>query len=90
MIASINPASGEELVTFDAYDADRVDALLTAAAVAQSNWRWTEVSERTDLLTSLAETLRSRKPELAALDHQRDGQAADRGGRRDREVRDHL
>ena len=67
MIASINPASGEELVTFDAYDADRVDALLTAAVVAQSNWRWTEVSDRTDLLTSLADTLRSRKPELAAL-----------------------
>ncbi|WP_405069049.1 aldehyde dehydrogenase family protein [Kribbella sp. NBC_01510] len=67
MIASINPASGEELVTFDAYDADRVDAMLTAAAVAQGNWRWTEVSERTDLLTALADTLRSRKPELAAL-----------------------
>ena len=67
MIASINPASGEELVTFDAYNADRLDAMLTAAVVAQSNWRWVEVSERTDLLTSLADTLRSRKPELAAI-----------------------
>ena len=67
VIASINPATGEELVTFDAYDADRVDRLLTAAVVAQSNWRWTEVSERADLLTPWPTRCGSRKAELAAL-----------------------
>ncbi|MEV0804221.1 aldehyde dehydrogenase family protein [Kribbella sp. NPDC050281] len=67
MIVSINPASGEQLATFDPYDADRVDRMLTAAVVAQSNWRWSEVQRRTELLESLAGTLRDRKAELAAL-----------------------
>ncbi|MEU4191297.1 aldehyde dehydrogenase family protein [Kribbella sp. NPDC026611] len=67
MIASINPATGEHLATFDPYDDDRVDRLLAAAVVAQSNWRWSSTGRRTDLLTALAGTLRGRKAELAAL-----------------------
>jgi succinate-semialdehyde dehydrogenase/glutarate-semialdehyde dehydrogenase len=64
VIASINPATGEELATFVPSDPDR---LLTAAVVAQSNWRWTGIAERTDLLRSLAGVLRKRKPELATV-----------------------
>jgi succinate-semialdehyde dehydrogenase / glutarate-semialdehyde dehydrogenase len=67
VIASINPATGEELAGFDAYDADRTDRLLAAAVLAQSNWRLTGLDRRTDLLGSIAGTLRNRKAELAAL-----------------------
>jgi len=67
VIASINPATGEQLATFDPYDSERVDHLLAAAVVAQSNWRWSEVRQRAELLESLAATLRARKAELAAL-----------------------
>ncbi|MFC6160052.1 aldehyde dehydrogenase family protein [Kribbella jiaozuonensis] len=67
MIASINPATGEQLAGYEPYDSDRVDRLLGAAAVAQSNWQHTEVGERAELLRTIASTLRARKSELAAL-----------------------
>jgi succinate-semialdehyde dehydrogenase/glutarate-semialdehyde dehydrogenase len=67
VIASINPATGEQLATFEPYDADRVDRLLSAALLAQSNWRLTPVGERTALLQSVADTLRARKDGLAHL-----------------------
>ncbi|MEV5965083.1 aldehyde dehydrogenase family protein [Kribbella sp. NPDC051952] len=62
MIASINPATGEHLTSFDVSAPE-----LGAAVVAQRNWRSTKIGERTDLLRSLAGVLRTRKPELAEL-----------------------
>jgi succinate-semialdehyde dehydrogenase/glutarate-semialdehyde dehydrogenase len=67
VIASINPATGEQLAGFEAYDSGRLDRLLDAAVIAQSNWQSTEVGDRAELLRNLASTLRARKTELAAL-----------------------
>ncbi|HET6740777.1 MAG TPA: aldehyde dehydrogenase family protein [Kribbella sp.] len=67
MIASINPATGERLAAFEPYDRDRVDRLLDAALLAQGNWRFTAVDERTLLLQSIADTLRARSAGLADL-----------------------
>jgi succinate-semialdehyde dehydrogenase/glutarate-semialdehyde dehydrogenase len=64
VISSTNPATGELLETFEAVEPN---ALLDAAVFAQGNWRQTDVDRRTDLLLSLAEQLRKRRPELAAL-----------------------
>jgi succinate-semialdehyde dehydrogenase/glutarate-semialdehyde dehydrogenase len=67
VIASINPATGEQLASFEPYDAGDVDRLLSAALLAQSNWRLTDIGARTALLQSIADTLRIRKDGLAHL-----------------------
>ena len=67
MIASINPATGEQLAGYEPYDSNRVDRLLGAAVVAQSNWKHSEIADRAELLRTIASRLRGRRSELAAV-----------------------
>jgi succinate-semialdehyde dehydrogenase/glutarate-semialdehyde dehydrogenase len=67
VIASINPATGEQLAAFEPYDQEHVDQLLDAAQLAQSNWRRASIDDRTALLQSIADTLRARRDGLAHL-----------------------
>jgi succinate-semialdehyde dehydrogenase / glutarate-semialdehyde dehydrogenase len=67
MIRSVNPATGEQLATFDTDSAESVDRGLTAAVAAQARWRQVPVEERTLLLRAIATTLRDRSAELARL-----------------------
>ncbi|HEX8300810.1 aldehyde dehydrogenase family protein [Sphingomonas sp.] len=67
MITSLNPATGEQLASFDAHMPDEVEARLVGAARAQADWRWRPVTERSALLRRLAELLRTEKLALAAL-----------------------
>jgi succinate-semialdehyde dehydrogenase/glutarate-semialdehyde dehydrogenase len=67
MIRSINPATGEQLATFDPDSDQSVDERLTTATLAQAAWRQTPVGERTELLRRLAKTLRDKSADLALL-----------------------
>ena len=67
MIRSINPFTGAEIARFEAHTPDHVDAMLSAATVAQSGWRLRSVVERTSLLRGMAQVLRAGKARYAEL-----------------------
>jgi succinate-semialdehyde dehydrogenase/glutarate-semialdehyde dehydrogenase len=67
MIFSRNPATGDVVATFDAYDDSRIDNALARAADAQRGWRKRTVRERSALLTAVAILLRERKARYAAV-----------------------
>jgi succinate-semialdehyde dehydrogenase/glutarate-semialdehyde dehydrogenase len=67
MISTINPATGEQLETFDAHTEAQVDAALTAAAQAQRSWRLVPVEDRVQILRNTAKVLREGKSEYARL-----------------------
>lgn len=64
---SINPANGDTLKLFEAWDAPRLELALQQAANAVPAWCATSVDERADLLKKLAQCLSARKEELALL-----------------------
>ena len=45
-IASVNPATGETLISFEPHTAGEIDGILTAAAIAQSAWARTTLEQR--------------------------------------------
>lgn len=67
MIATLDPATGEQLARFDVHSPAEVDARLGRAARAQAQWRLRPATERAALLPRLAALLRSEKQALAAL-----------------------
>src|SRR5688572_8992651 len=67
MIRSVNPATGEQLATFEPDSDQSVDERLTTATKAQEAWRRTPVGERTELLRRIAKTLRDKSTDLALL-----------------------
>ncbi|HET6970627.1 MAG TPA: NAD-dependent succinate-semialdehyde dehydrogenase [Phenylobacterium sp.] len=67
MIASVNPATGEEISRFEPHSARDVDAALAAAAAAQAAWGARPVAARLPLLRRLAETLRAGRDRYARL-----------------------
>jgi succinate-semialdehyde dehydrogenase / glutarate-semialdehyde dehydrogenase len=64
-LTAINPTDGSELGRFDELSPDQVSAAIDRAHAAFLEWRERPLSERCDLLRSLAATLRSNKTELA-------------------------
>jgi succinate-semialdehyde dehydrogenase/glutarate-semialdehyde dehydrogenase len=68
-----NPADGSHLGSYEEHSEAQIDQALDLAHNAFQAWRSRPVAERADLLTSLAATLRSRKPELALLASQEMG-----------------
>lgn len=65
--ASTNPFTGEVLARFDYATDEAVDAALTTASDAFSEWAATPIAERAALLHTAAELMRERHVELAEL-----------------------
>jgi succinate-semialdehyde dehydrogenase / glutarate-semialdehyde dehydrogenase len=64
-IATINPANGELLQSFEPYDAAGVESRLAAAATAAPQWARSSFTERARLLTTVAELLEAELPDIA-------------------------
>lgn len=64
--ATVNPATGQTLATYDLLEAPEVEAALAEAHRAQRGWGRRSVEERTEPLSALGNLLRERKAELAA------------------------
>jgi hypothetical protein len=66
-IASINPATGEKLKQFSAFDDAEIEKRLARADEAFRKYRRTSFTERSDLLENLAELLFQEKETLAEI-----------------------
>ena len=66
-IATINPATGEALQTFDELSEQQLEQKLQLAADAFRNYRHTTFRERSEWITKAAEILEAEKPTLARL-----------------------
>ena len=64
-IASINPATGETLRTFDAHSPEEVERRVARAADFFSRWRLTSFAERAARMNRAAQVLEARKTEWA-------------------------
>jgi succinate-semialdehyde dehydrogenase/glutarate-semialdehyde dehydrogenase len=62
---SVNPATGENLATYDTWDPDTLNKALQAVAAANGQWAATALDTRRDLMRKAAEQLRSDKAQLA-------------------------
>ena len=66
-IASVNPATGELLESFEPFDAAAVESRLARAAAAAPRWAATGIGERARLLVTAAELLEGELPDVAHL-----------------------
>jgi succinate-semialdehyde dehydrogenase/glutarate-semialdehyde dehydrogenase len=66
-IATINPATGETIRTFDAFDTAEIDRRIARAADAFRSWRSVPLRVRTGAVARLGELLDSEKQRLGAL-----------------------
>ncbi len=66
-IATINPANGARVRTFDAYDDASVERALADAATAAHRWRAVPVAERAAVVARAATLLDERRDSYAAL-----------------------
>ncbi|MGW1230085.1 NADP-dependent succinic semialdehyde dehydrogenase [Streptomyces sp. NPDC002530] len=64
-IATVNPANGETLRTFDALDADGIEQRLAAAEAARRAYRTTPFGERSRLLNRVADLLDEDREDIA-------------------------
>lgn len=65
MPSTVNPTTGEHLAHFELHTPAHVDAALTAADRAQSEWRRLPVAHRAKLLVGMARELRAGKERFA-------------------------
>ncbi len=66
-IASVNPATGEELKTFDALTEEEVDRKIAIAADTFREYRETPLEERARMMSRAAEILEERTEELGRI-----------------------
>jgi succinate-semialdehyde dehydrogenase/glutarate-semialdehyde dehydrogenase len=66
-IATVNPATGELLESFEPYDDDAVEARLATAADCAREWAATSFAERSRLLLTAAELLEGEVPDIAQI-----------------------
>jgi succinate-semialdehyde dehydrogenase/glutarate-semialdehyde dehydrogenase len=66
-IASVNPATGETVRTFEAHGLGAIDEMLNRAQEAFLAWRKRPLAERTRVVDRAAEVLARRREELGAL-----------------------
>ena len=64
-IATVNPATGELLETFEPLDADALEARLAVAAAGAEVWAASTFEERSRLLVTAAELLEGEVPDIA-------------------------
>ena len=67
MFETVNPATGDPLQSYPEHDQQEVSWRLARAWSGWESWRETPYAQRADLLRSVAEGLRTRKEDLAAL-----------------------
>lgn len=67
MFRSINPANGQEIATYPELSSPEIEHKLTTAEKAFAHWRTTDLSERTALLSRIADVFDRRKDELARM-----------------------
>jgi succinate-semialdehyde dehydrogenase/glutarate-semialdehyde dehydrogenase len=67
MFSSVNPATGEEIATYPELSPAEVNAKLDTAMAAFRKWRVTDLSERTELLTKIADRFEAEKERLARM-----------------------
>src|SRR5436190_8315271 len=66
-VTTINPATGENLASYEETSPEALDATLDQAHVAAAIWRATAAGERADALRRFAAVLREEREELASL-----------------------
>jgi len=66
-IASVNPANGQQIKTYDEMTPEQVSAAVVQAHDAWKSWRKTSFAERGRLMKRAGEILRQRKEEFARL-----------------------
>src|SRR6478609_9781874 len=66
-VVTRNPATGEELASYDAHDEAGVEAALAATYAASSVWAATSLDDRLTLLRGVGKLLTERREEYAAL-----------------------
>jgi len=66
-ITTVDPATGQNLATYEVHGPQAIDEALTRAATAYRAWRNVPLAQRSGLLRAAASDLRARKAELAAL-----------------------
>jgi succinate-semialdehyde dehydrogenase/glutarate-semialdehyde dehydrogenase len=66
-VSSINPATGEEIGSYELYNEKQVDKALVQAHKAFGEWRKMNYKERGTVLKSIAQELRKQKEKLAVL-----------------------
>ena len=66
-IESVNPATGEQVASFEEATPEQIEAALTTSEEAFREWRKRPVAERAALFGELAKTLRANSEELAGL-----------------------
>src|SRR5882672_1683251 len=67
MIATINPATGETLRTFESLSDEQLEAKLQQASTTFASYRLTSFAERAPLMLRAAEILEAEKHELGRL-----------------------
>jgi succinate-semialdehyde dehydrogenase/glutarate-semialdehyde dehydrogenase len=67
MLRSVNPATGEEIATHDELSPGEIDAKVDKAVAAFRRWRASELSERTALLSRIADRFEANKEKLARM-----------------------
>lgn len=65
--ATVNPATGEQIETFEFFDATQIETKLALADKSFHQFRKTSVFERSELLSRLGEALRKNKAALAKV-----------------------
>lgn len=66
-VSSVNPATGEEIGSYELYDEKQVDKILIQANKTFGEWRKMSFKERGTVLKSIAQELRKQKEKLALL-----------------------
>src|SRR5699024_8143309 len=66
-ITTINPANGQELRSYPAMNAEMIERYLDEAVMSQTRWRSVPIDKRVDVLRRVAEALRTRSAEPAAI-----------------------
>ena len=66
-IASINPATGEVIETFEPFSQERIDQALDRAQQTFRQWRSSSYDERAALVLAIGKTLRAQKERLARI-----------------------
>jgi len=65
--ATVNPSTGEQIETFSFYDSSKTEDILSQANKSFESYRKLPVYKRAQLFSSLAETLRKNKAQLAKV-----------------------
>jgi succinate-semialdehyde dehydrogenase/glutarate-semialdehyde dehydrogenase len=66
-ITTINPATGEEITTYDTMTSEDIDHVLAEVTTAQRTWSGTAIEQRAAVLLKTAQVLRGRAAEFAAI-----------------------